>query len=139
MSARTKARKRAVDALFAANLRSVGALELLESTRTETSDRQNQEEIFSYANSLVSGYLDNRETIDNRLENYSDGWKLSRMPGVDLAIMRISCFELLFNDEVPDAVAISEAQNLAEEYSTESSAKFITGILNQIAKSKQAL
>lgn len=128
-----------MDALFAANLRSANPLELLSSTKAETSDRQNQEEIFSYATSLVSGYLENSETINSRIENYSDGWKLNRMPGVDLAIMRIACFEILFNDEVPDAVAISEAKNLAEEYSTDNSGKFISGILNQIAKSKLAL
>jgi len=61
------------------------------------------------------------------------------MSNLDLSILRVATFEILYNDEIPDAVAISEAKNLAEEYSAEESAKFISGILHAISKSKEVI
>ena len=139
MSARSKARKRAVDALFAGNIRSQDPSELLEQTFKQGQDRQNQEEIFDYARALVNGFGEHQAAIDSRIELSSQGWRLDRMPTLDLTILRVASFEILYNDEVPDAVAITEAKNLAEEYSTDESAKFISGILHSISKSKQAL
>ncbi|HEY7796882.1 MAG TPA: transcription antitermination factor NusB, partial [Microbacteriaceae bacterium] len=115
MSARTKARKRAVDALFAGNLRNKSAEELLEATFKQNSERQNQEEIFDYARSLVNGFAEHQSAIDSKIELNSQGWRLDRMSNLDLSILRVACFEILYNDEIPDAVAISEAKNLAEE------------------------
>ena len=139
MSARTKARKRAVDALFAGNLRSKNAEELLEATFQQNSERQNQAEIFDYARSLVNGFSQNQSSIDSKIELNSQGWRLDRMSNLDLSILRVACFEILYNDEIPDAVAISEAKNLAEEYSTEESSKFISGILHAVSKSKEVI
>jgi len=139
VSARTKSSKRAVDALFAGNIRNQNAAELLEQTFKQGQDRQNQEEIFDYARALVNGFLEHQAAIDSRIELSSQGWRLERMPTLDLTILRVACYEILYNDEVPDAVAITEAKNLAEEYSTDESAKFISGILHSISKSKQAL
>ena len=139
MSARSKARKRAVDALFAGNIRTMDAEELLEQTLKQNTDRQNQEEIFDYARSLVTGFKQHQPAIDSKIELNSEGWRLDRMSNLDLSILRVATFEILYNDEIPDAVAISEAKNLAEEYSAEESAKFISGILHAISKSKEVI
>lgn len=139
MSARTKARKRAVDAVFAADLRKQNPLELLESTEASVSDRQNQDEIFSYAREVVQGVVEHYEEVDNAIELASHKWKIDRMPTLDRAILRVATWELLFNDKVPDPVAISEAVELAAEYSTEDSGAFINGVLTQISSTKSAI
>lgn len=139
MSARTKSRKRAVDALFAADLRPEHPLALLEETYKQVSDRQNQVEIFDYAQELVDGVVKCQAEIDDLLETYSQGWALDRMPNVDRAILRVAVWEILHSDDVPDAVAIAEAVELAGEYSTDDSAAFVNGLLSRISNTKQAL
>ena len=139
MSTRTKARKRAIDAIFAADLRKVSPSTLLETTYDQVSDRQNQDEIFGYAQQIVSGVVENYEEIDDLLETYSQGWSLERMPNVDRAILRVAAWEILHNDEVPDGVAINEAVELAKEYSTDDSGAFINGLLSRISATKTAI
>ena len=128
-----------MDALFAGNIRTMDAEQLLEQTLIQNSDRQNQEEIFDYARSLVTGFNQHQATIDSKIELNSQGWRLDRMSNLDLSILRVATFEILYNDEIPDAVAISEAKNLAEEYSAEESARFISGILHSVSKSKEVI
>ncbi|BDQ00303.1 transcription antitermination factor NusB [Aquiluna sp. KACHI24] len=139
MSARTKARKRALDALFAADVTGSNPLTLLEDTRSEVGDRQNQEAIFDYAEMLVTGYLQNADSIDTQLRMLADNWSLERMPNVDRAILRLASWEILYNDEVPSEVAIAEAVALAGEYSTEDSSKFVNGVLARLSKGSTAL
>ncbi|MEN9872284.1 MAG: transcription antitermination factor NusB [Actinomycetota bacterium] len=139
MSARTKARKRALDALFAADVTGANPLTLLEDTRSEVGDRQNQEAIFDYAEMLVTGYLQNSDSIDTQLRMLADNWSLERMPNVDRAILRLASWEILYNDEVPSEVAIAEAVSLAGEYSTEDSSKFVNGVLARLSKGSTAL
>ena len=139
MSARTKARKRALDALYAADVRNEDALELLKATADAVSDRQNQEAIFDYAEMLVTGYFANSTEIDNELKMLSDGWSLERMPNIDRAILRLAAWEILHNEEVPNEVAIAEAVALAGEYSTDDSPKFVNGVLARLAKGSAAL
>ena len=139
MSARTKARKRALDALYAAGVRHDDALVLLRETSVEVEDRQNQEAIFDYAEMLLTGYFANASQIDNELKMLADGWALERMPNVDRAILRLAAWEILHNSEVPNEVAISEAVALASEYSTDESPKFINGVLARLAKGGAAL
>ena len=139
MSARTKARKRALDALYAAGVRKDDALLLLRETAVEVEDRQNQEAIFDYAEMLLTGYLANSQQIDNELKMLADGWALDRMPNVDRAILRLAAWEILHNSEVPNEVAISEAVALASEYSTNESPKFVNGVLARLAKGGAAL
>lgn len=139
MSARSKARKRALDALYAADISRLDPAVLLSETLSQVSDRQNQQAIFDYAETLVNGYRLNSQSIDSQLEGLSDGWKLERMPALDRAILRIGAWEILFNDEVPAEVAISEAVALAGEYSTDDSPKFVNGVLARLAKSATAL
>ncbi|MEY4409047.1 MAG: transcription antitermination factor NusB [Actinomycetota bacterium] len=139
MSARTKARKRALDALFASDVTGQNALSLLEQTRNEVEDRQNQDAIFDYAEMLVTGYLQNADSIDTQLRMLADNWSLERMPNVDRAILRLASWEILYNDEVPNEVAIAEAVSLAGEYSTEDSSKFVNGVLARLSKGSTAL
>ncbi|MEY4327907.1 MAG: transcription antitermination factor NusB [Actinomycetota bacterium] len=139
MSARTKARKRALDALYASDVRGDQALELLKQTEVEVEDRQNQQPIFDYAEMLVTGYLENSYQIDSEIQMLADNWSLDRMPAVDRAILRLGAWEILHNSEVPNEVAISEAVALAAEYSTDDSPKFINGVLARLAKGRQAL
>jgi N utilization substance protein B len=139
VSARTKARKRALDALYASDVRGEEALELLRQTEVELLDRQNQQGIFDYAEMLVTGYLENAYQIDSEIQMLADNWSLDRMPAVDRAILRMAAWEILHNSEVPNEVAISEAVSLAGELSTDESPKFINGVLARLAKSRQAL
>ena len=139
MSSRTKSRKRAVDAVFAADIRGKSPVELLEDTLEQNASRQNQDVIFAYANQIVQGIVSHKDEIDAYLEAYSQGWSLDRMPTLDRAIMRVATWEIIYNDEVPDSVAVNEAVELAKEYSTDDSPAFINGLLNKISSTKTAL
>lgn len=138
MSARTKARKRAVDAVFAADLRKISPLSLLSDVADLASDRQNQEAIFGYAREIVQGIVDQHDEIDDLLETYSQGWALDRMPNLDRAILRVAVWEIIYNADVPDAVAVNEAVEMAKELSTDDSGSFINGLLSRIVSTKTA-
>ena len=138
MSARTKARKRAVDAIFAADLRKVSPEELLELTRVQVADRQNQDDIFGYAKEIVLGIIETHDEVDELLETYAEGWTIDRMPNVDRAILRVGIWEILHSD-TPSAVVVNEAVELAKEYSTEESGGFINGLLSRVAGTRKAL
>jgi len=138
LSARTKARKRAVDAIFAADLRKVSPESLLDTTAELVADRQNQDEIFGYARDIVAGVVENHAEIDDLIETYSREWAIDRMPALDRAILRVAVWEILFNDEVPNGVSINEAVELAKEYSTNDSGSFINGLLSNISGTRQA-
>ena len=138
MSARSKARKRAVDAVFAADLRKISPLNLLNEVAELAADRQNQDEIFGYAREIVQGVIDQHEQIDDLLETYSQGWALDRLPNLDRAILRVAVWEILHNPDVPNAVAVNEAVELAKELSTDDSGAFVNGLLSKIASTKSA-
>ena len=138
MSARSKARKRAVDALYAAELRDGMATELLAETKTQVEDRQNQDEIFDFANELVTGVLANQIEIDETLSAMAQNWSLDRMPAVDRAILRLGIYEIAFADLEP-AIVISEAVSLANELSTDDSATFVNGILAAVAATRKPI
>ena len=131
MAARSKARKRAVDLIYEADLRGADAVTTL-AERVALADPP----INDYTIELVEGVQEHREAIDELLAEYSEGWTLERMPGVDRAILRIGLFELLWSAEVPDAVAIDEAVELAKALSTDDSPKFINGILGRVLRSQ---
>jgi N utilization substance protein B len=128
----------ALDAVFAADLRKINPEVLLAVSAEEQLDRQNQEEIVGYARQIVEGVATNFAEIDDRIEAFSHKWSVERMPAVDRAILRVACWEILFNEEVPDGVAISEAVQLAAELSTEDSGAFVNGLLGAIAGTKTA-
>jgi N utilization substance protein B len=128
----------ALDAVFAADLRKINPEVLLAVSADEQLDRQNQEEIVGYARQIVEGVTANFAEIDDRIEAFSHKWSVERMPAVDRAILRVACWEIMFNEEVPDGVAISEAVLLAAELSTEDSGTFVNGLLGAIAGTKSA-
>ena len=138
MSARTKARKRAVDAVFASDIRKVSPETLLVTTADLAADRQNQDEIFSYAKQLVAGVVEHYAEIDDLLETYSNDWSIDRMPVLDRAILRVAMWEILYNPEVPNGVAINEAVEMAKEYSTDDSGAFVNGLLSKISSTRNA-
>jgi N utilization substance protein B len=138
MSARSKARKRALDVLYEADIRTVPAADILAATATRRSD-EGQSALNDYVEELVDGVVAHQGYIDELLGSYSMGWSLDRMPTVDRAILRIGAYELLWRDDVPDAVAISEAVNLAQDLSTDESASFVNGLLGRLAELKPRL
>jgi N utilization substance protein B len=134
MSARTKARKRALDVLFASELRSENPVEALERAIAEGEGPTNQ-----YTATLVRGVAEHQARIDELLASYSEGWSLSRMPAVDRNVLRLGVFEILYADDVPDAVAVTEAMTLVRELSTDESPAFVNGVLGNIVRNKASL
>ena len=134
MSARGKARNRALDVLFEAEQRSVSAFDVLKSRREQTDQIVNP-----YTLEIVEGVVSHQVAIDEFLETYSQGWTLERMPSVDRTILRIGTWELLYNDDVPDGVAVSEAVALAKTLSTDESPQFINGLLGRLQQLKPSL
>lgn len=135
MAARSKARKRALDILFESEIRGEPVLALLD----ERTADDNSPPVASYAAELVRGVYSRRDQIDQLLAEYAQGWTLERMPAVDRNILRIGTFELLWQDEIPDGVAISEAVQLARDLSTEGSPPFVNGLLARLLTLKPAL
>lgn len=136
MSSRTKARKRAIDTLYVADLREVPFADALveESKRAEL--RPERQSSWLYAREIIAGVAEHRDTIDEIISEHAHGWTLERMPVVDRAILRMGVWEILHNDEVPDAVAIAEAVQLASELSTDDSGGFVNGVLAAVARDR---
>ncbi|MEN0128167.1 MAG: transcription antitermination factor NusB [Brevundimonas sp.] len=136
MGARTKARKRALDVLFEADQRDLPPVELLAqriaSPGTETALPQ-------YSVELVEGVVAELPRIDELLATHAHGWTIERMPAVDRALLRLGTWEILFNDDVPDAVAVDEAVELARSLSTDESPAFVNGLLGRIVDLKPTL
>jgi transcription antitermination protein NusB len=132
--ARSKARKRALDVLFEADLRHQPVLDVL-AERAEDKIPP----LPAYAAELVRGVHEHQERIDELLGGNAQGWTLERMPAVDRNILRIGAYELLWADGVPDAVAISEAVQLARDLSTEGSPAFVNGLLARLLELKPTL
>jgi transcription antitermination protein NusB len=135
--ARSKARKRALDLLFEAELRGEPVIALMEERSALGAD--GGPPVPEYAAELVRGVQAHRERIDELLASYAEGWTLDRMPGVDRNILRIGAYELLWADDVPDGVAISEAVQLARELSTDASPSFVNGLLARLLDLKPEL
>ena len=136
VSARSKARKRALDLLFEAEQRGINADALL----TERMARPaTQHDLNDYTVEIVRGVVAKWVQIDELLATYSQGWTVQRMPAVDRAILRIGAWEVVFSDAVPDAVAISEAVALAASLSTDDSPTFVNGLLGRLSEVKPTL
>ncbi|MEI7630503.1 MAG: transcription antitermination factor NusB [Actinomycetes bacterium] len=138
MSARGKARKRALDILYEADIRGIPALEVLQSQVARRSE-DGDPELNVYVSEIVHGVVEHGEYIDEVISTYSLGWTLPRMPAVDRSILRLACYEVLWNDDVPDAVVISEAVNMAQSLSTDESSTFVNGLLARISEVKARL
>jgi N utilization substance protein B len=131
MSARGKARKRALDLLYASEMRGESAVVALDRAIEAGEGPTND-----YTDALVRGVVENQARIDELLTAYSQGWTLTRMPAVDRNVLRLGVYELLYVDDVPDAVAVTEAISLVRDLSTDESPTFVNGILGAIVKSK---
>ena len=134
MTARGKARKKALDVLYEADLRGVSAIEVLDVKADDAGQVLNP-----YTSELVYGVVEHSDRIDDLLSTYSMGWTLDRMPAVDRNLLRIGTYELLWSDGVPPAVAISEAVELAKSLSTDESPSFVNGLLARILEVKPKL
>jgi N utilization substance protein B len=132
--ARSKARKRALDLLFAADLRRESAAEALDRAIDEGAAPNNP-----YTETLVRGVVENQARIDEVLATYAQGWTIDRMPAVDRNVLRIGVYEMLYADDVPDAVAVTEAMALVRDLSTDESPSFVNGVLGAIMKSKPSV
>lgn len=136
MGARTKARKRAVDVLFEADQRGLDVIEVL---ARRVAEPGTEAALPQYAVELVEGVAERRERIDEILATHSHGWTVERMPAVDRALLRVGTWEVLYNDDVPDAVAVSEAVELAGSLSTDDSPAFVNGLLGRVVDLKPTL
>lgn len=134
MSARSKARKRALDVLFESELRGLPTGGTLASRLAD-----NDPPVAEFTVALVEGVAKHIEQIDDLLGAHSVGWTLDRMPAVDRNILRIGAYELLFDDQVPDVVAVSEAVAMARDLSTDESPTFVNGLLARLLELKPTL
>lgn len=134
MSARSRARKRVLDILYEAEMRGVPSFEVLSRTTEAATDPLNE-----YVATLINGINLKSSVVDETIETYSQEWSLDRMPMVDRELARIGVFEILFQDEVPDSVVISEIVDLASAISTDDSPVFLNGLLGKISSIKHRI
>ncbi|MDN5832435.1 MAG: transcription antitermination factor NusB [Brevibacterium sp.] len=134
MSARTRARRRALELMFEAGQRRLDTEQVV-TMRSNDPDYPMK----AYAVEIVEGITSHRDEIDEVIATYAQGWTLERMPAVDLALLQIGTWEILFNDEVPDKAAIDEAVSLAKQFSTDDSPGFISGLLSRVLDVKPTL
>lgn len=137
MSARSKARKRALDMLFQAEVRAEPLAEIVAAEANRAVAEPDRMASWLYAREIVDGVADHLDEIDELIASYSQGWSIDRMPNVDRSVLRIASWEILHNPEMPVAVAIDEAVELAKEYSTEDSGRFVNGVLSKIVQHRQ--
>jgi N utilization substance protein B len=133
VSARSKARKRALDVLFECEARGLPVGATLEARRADASSDPRSPAVAPYTEELVLGVAEHLEQIDALIARLARGWDLDRMPAVDRNLLRIGAYEVLWRDDVPNAVAVSEAVELARQYSTEESPAFVNGVLSRVA------
>lgn len=138
MSARSKARKQALDILYEADIRSSDALAILES-RDVVEEGPDARPIREYTRELISGVTFNKRKVDELIATYAQGWDMDRLAAVDRNILRLGIFEIIWSDELADGIAIDEAITLAKDLSTEDSATFIHGLLGKISSIKESV
>lgn len=131
MAARSKARKRAVDVLYESDARNLEPRAVL-GERVALADPP----LNAYTVEVVEGVQANAARIDEILSRYAEGWTVARMPGVDRAVLRLGVYELLWREDVPDAVVIDEAVELAKSLSTDESPRFVNGVLARVLRER---
>lgn len=139
MAARSKARKRAFQIIFEADQRGATVTEVLADWLRHAKTDSRQPPVSDYAMDLVEGYAQNAARIDELISTYSVGWTLDRMPVVDRCILRLAAYELLWSEDVPEAVVMDEAVQIAKEFSTDESPSFINGLLGRLKDLKPTL
>ena len=135
MSARSKARKHALDILYESDIRGASAESILEN-RALPEDGPDARPLRDFTKALVLGVTSNKRKIDELITTYAQGWDMDRLAAVDRNILRIGIFEIVWSDELEDGIAIDEALTMARDISTEDSSAFIHGLLGKIASIK---
>lgn len=149
MKERRVARRLAVDVLYEAEIRDQLPRDALaakrrngwsgprsdDSSGTATSPGPSEEAI-AYAEAIVTGVQDHQADIDELIARYADRWAIQRMPVIDRTLLRMALFELLWREDIPVAVAINEAVELAKALSTEDSGRFINGLLGRVVEAE---
>jgi N utilization substance protein B len=138
VSARSKARKQALDLLYEADIRGNSALELLQS-RDVIEDGPDARPIREFTKELISGISTNLRKIDELITTYAQGWDMDRLPAVDRNILRLAIYEIVWSADLADGIAIDEALTLAKELSTDESAGYIHGVLGKISSIKESI
>mgnify|MGYP000524468542 CR=1 FL=1 len=138
MSARSKARKQALDLLYETDIRGTNLVETLVS-RDIPAEGPDARPIRDYTKELVNGVSDNRRKIDELITTYAQGWDMDRLPAVDRNILRLGIYEIVWSADLDDGIAIDEALTLARELSTDESAGYIHGVLGRISSIKDSI
>jgi N utilization substance protein B len=138
VSARSKARKQALDLLYETDIRGTNLVETLVA-RDIPAEGSDARPIRDYTRELVIGVSENRRKIDELITTYAQGWDMDRLPAVDRNILRLGIYEILWSNSVPTSVAIDEALDLAKELSSDDSSKYIHGVLGRIASIKDTI
>jgi N utilization substance protein B len=138
VSARSKARKQALDILYESDIRSADALAILES-RDVIKDGPDARPIREFTRELISGVAANKRKIDELITTYAQGWDMDRLAAVDRNILRLGIYEIIWSDDLADGIAIDEAITLAKDLSTDDSANFIHGLLGKISSIKESV
>ncbi|PKL26585.1 MAG: transcription antitermination factor NusB [Spirochaetae bacterium HGW-Spirochaetae-3] len=139
MASRRKARIVAFQALYAWDASSMGFDELLSfSWLGEDSAASTDEELKTFAGLIVSGTIENIEAIDLLIKKHLDHWAFERLKKVDLAILRVSVYSLVFQSDIPVQITIDEAIEIAKEYGAEDSYRFINGVLDAVWKERES-
>ena len=138
MSARTKARKAALDILFEADIRGTSTLDLL-NQRLVQDEGEDARPVREFTQELIIGIEAHRRKIDELITTYAQGWDMDRLPNVDRNVLRLAIFEILWAPDVPDAVVIDEALTLVKELSTDDSGGYVHGVLGRVSAIKDDL
>ena len=133
MSARRKARKRALDFLYEADLRSANLLDLYHSRPSEDLSQE------GYVLTLLQGVTEHSAKIDELIHTYAQGWDMDRMPAIDRNLLRLSIYEILWESGLDDKIAVNEAVEMAAEISTTESSAYINGVLGRIIAIKASI
>jgi N utilization substance protein B len=138
VSARSKARKQSLDLLYESDIRGTSSMDLL-SLRDVIDDGPDARPIREYTKVLVNGVNEHIRKIDELISTYAQGWDMDRLPAVDRNVLRIGIYEILWQEDVPHAVAIDEALAMAKELSTDESSVYIHGVLGRISSISKEL
>jgi N utilization substance protein B len=131
MRKRTYARELTLQMLYQIDI-THDAPEAVLSNFWQTQEKPAQEQVKNFSAELVKGVMQNLAVIDAKISEYATNWQLKRMAVVDRNILRLSCYELLFREDIPPKVSINEAVELAKKYSGQEAGKFVNGILDRI-------
>ena len=132
MTRRRDARRTAVTILYQADLTGREPLEVL----AERRDLGQSAGLSGFSEELVRGVTERRDELDDVIGEHAEGWTVSRMASVDRTLLRVACYEILFREDVPAAVAVDEAVAAAKELSTEDSGRFVNGVLGRIVRER---